>query len=171
MSGVTAQFTRWPGAERPFQRGFRVELVWGREDEERLPAWPEVPLSRDQLIVHTWSSWSVAVGIPFRVGPTRWPIAPFLDADPGVLLYRSSDETRYTRRTGNLYLVDESTWLIGPTLGIGTGVQIPGRGGGPRLQVRGGYRFGWFFGNEGIGTSPDGVMQLWTATAGVSAPF
>jgi hypothetical protein len=35
----------------------------------------------------------------------------------------------------------------------------------------GGYRFGWFFGNEGIGTSPEGVMQVWNATAGISAPF
>lgn len=140
-SGVTASFARWPRSTRALRRGFRLEFLSGRQDQERLPAWPEVPLSPYSLIFHTWSAWGVSAGIPFQVGPTDWPIRPFAEADPGLLIYRSSDETRYTRRTPTVqrvYVEDASAWRIGPTLGIGAGFEVPGRGGSVRLKLRGG---------------------------------
>jgi hypothetical protein len=166
-SGVALEFSRWPGGEKKFQHGFHIAYFWGRQDVLT------VTLPSGSAYSHTiesWSSWGLGFGKPFRVGPANWPVRPFLEAEPGGMLYRSHHATKYYPNgiSDRVGLIDKSKWLIGPSLGLGTGVQIPGKYHGPRLQVRADYRVAWLLGGEGeaIGVKPNGVWSSFGVKAG-----
>ena len=166
-SGVALEFSRWPGGEATFQHGFHLAYFWGRGDQ-LTTATP--PTSAYSQTIETWSSWSLGFGKPFRVGPAKWPIRPFLEAEPGGMLYRSSHAIKFYPKAASdrVGLIDHSKWLIGPSLGLGAGIQIPGRFRGPRLQIRADYRVAWLAGGEGeaIGVKPNGVWQSFGVKAG-----
>lgn len=165
-SGVALEFSRWPGGEKSFQHGFHVAYFWGREDQ--FTHVPPAGASFSQII-ETWSSWGLGFGKPFRVGPATWPVRPFLEAEPGGMLYRSLHLSKYYRSGADrVGLVDESKWLIGPSLGLGAGVQVPGKFRGPRLQIRADYRVAYLVGGEGkaIGVSSSGWWQSFGVKAG-----
>src|SRR6478609_2560366 len=110
-SGVAMEFARWPGGEKKFQHGFHVAYFWGRED-----SYTNVPPSGASYsqIVETWGSWTLGFGMPFRVGPAHWPIRPFLEAEPGGMLYRSTHMSKYYRNGADrVGLIDESVWMMG----------------------------------------------------------
>jgi hypothetical protein len=165
-SGVALEFSRWPGGEKTFQHGFHIAYFWGREDEFTHIPPPGAPYSH---VIETWSSWTLGFGMPFRVGPADWPVRPFLEAEPGGMLYRSLHLSKYYRAGADrVGLIDESRWMIGPSIGLGAGLQIPGKYRGPRLQLRADYRIAYLAGSggEAIGVAKNGFWQSFGVKAG-----
>jgi len=164
-SGVALEFARWPGGEKKVQHGFHIAYFWGRQDTST-PTQP--PGSSFSQIIETWGSWTLGFGMPFRVGPVDWPVRPFLEAEPGGMLYRSTHMSKYYRNGADrVGLVDESAWLIGPSIGLGAGVQVPGHNRGPRLQVRADYRAALLLGGEAVGVNSSGFWSSFGVKAGM----
>lgn len=164
-SGVALEFARWPGGEKTFQHGFHLAYFWGREDSQT-----HVPPNGSMFsqVIETWGSWTLGVGMPFRIGPANWPVRPFLEAEPGGMLYRSLHLSKYYRNGADrVGLIDESVWMIGPSLGIGAGLQVPGSNRGPRLQVRADYRGAYLLGGEAVGVNSSGFWSSFGVKAGM----
>gem|GEM_PF-3716721 len=168
VDGTVYQFARWPGAQTTFRQGFRLYFNWGK-----VRHWVQDPIPGNPFkFEETRNSNAIGVGIPFRYGPAEWPVRPFLEMEPGGALYRSIDITRQTNlNSGSNGIYDRSVWLLGPVVSGAAGVAIPGRGGFPRLQVRGGYKLGWMLGQEGEGLTDQGFWETWDVTAGASFRF
>jgi hypothetical protein len=166
-SGLTGEFARWRGPERLIRRGMRIAYYRRRTDNVTRPP---VPGSVYQ-VTEEWSAWGVGVGAPFQIAATGASVRPFFEAEPGLMLYHSGHEIRYTHLfTGKVGIEDHSGWHLGPTLTLGVGLQVPGRNNGLRLRVRGGYRIGWLAGGEGTGLSGSKV-SAWELRAGGSIPY
>lgn len=168
VDGIVYQFARWPGAQTTFRQGFRLYFNWGK-----VRHWVEDPIPGNPFkFEETRNSNAIGVGIPFRYGPAEWPVRPFVEAEPGGALYRSIDITRQTNlNSGSNGIFDRSVWLLGPVVSGAAGIAVPGRGGFPRIQVRGGYKLGWMLGQEAEGLTDQGWWETWEITGGASFRF
>lgn len=165
LTGMVYSFNRWPGEEKTIQHGVRIVFNWGNETSVRTQG----PTGSHYWDERRTGASAAGVSIPIRIGPVGWPVRPYLLGEPGGALYRSIDRTRRTHETtGNLGVFDRSKWLIGPTMLMGGGVSIPGRGRLPHLHARAGYKVGWMFGQEGQGISGNGWWQTWEVAASAS---
>jgi hypothetical protein len=167
--GAVGTFTRWRGPERAFQWGGpRLAVIWSAQDQSTIQPKPSYPFR----VTGKRAMWAVAVGVPFRAALHGRPLRPFVDVGPGVSMYRSVDQTRFTDTTnGHVSVINRTRWLFGPSVDLAVGLQVPGNNRGPRLHVRGAIRAGWLLGSEAVGADPKGVWHVWELTGGAGFPF
>lgn len=167
--GAVGMFTRWRGPEETLQWGGpRIAVIWSGQEQTTVQPKPSYPFR----VTGKRAMWAVAVGVPVRLAAAGLPVRPFLEAAPGVAMYRSVDQTRFTdTSTGRVNVIYRTRWLLGPSMDLAGGLQFPGRNHGPRLHVRGAVRTGWLLGSEAVGASSNGLWHIWELTAGGAFPL
>ena len=162
-------FTRWRGPEKAFQKGGpRLVVIWSAQDQTTVQPTPTFQFR----VTGKRAMWAVAVGVPYRATAMGLPVRPFLEAAPGVAMYRSVDLTRFTDVTnGHVNVINRTRWLLGPSVDLAGGLQIPGSNHGPRLHLRAAVRTGWLLGSEAVGSDPNGLWHIWELSAGGAFPF
>ena len=167
--GAFATFDRFRGEERGSLRGSpRLSAIWSGQIQFTIQPLPDYPFR----VTGKRSFWALGVGRAYRFAAGGLPVRPYLELGPGVSLYRSVDITRFTNvNTGEVGVINETRWLMGPALDLVAGMEIPAGHRGPRLQVRGGYHAGWLLGAEAVGATPTGVWHVWELGLGAGFPF
>jgi len=165
VSGSLWTFSRWPERTTTVRLGFRLGVLWGREDNVTYPRDPDYPF----LVTETWGSTGVRLGAPLRVSG-GWPaVKGFVEAEPGAMLYNSKNLTRYTRVVirNKVGIDDRSSWRLGPAIGVAGGLQLPSANAGPRLELRGSYLAAWMPGGDGVGIDSNGFWRGWSVSSGL----